>query len=88
MNIRGGITIFRTLGVSKNYSSSTPLTSFLNPNRDQLIFSVGKYQIQVILFNDKKDFTNWIYLICTFFFFWNLIIPNLWIMGRFPIPFA
>ena len=54
MNVRGGIIIFYAPRVFKNYSSSTPFTSFLNPNGDQLVFSVGRYQIQVILFNNKR----------------------------------
>lgn len=40
MNVIGGIAIFRVLRVFKNYSLSTPPTSSLNPNEDQLIFSV------------------------------------------------
>ena len=86
MNIRGGIIIFHAVGVFKNYSSSTPLTSFLNLNGYQLVFNVGRYQIQVILIDDKRLYQ--LNLLNLHFFFWNLIIPDLWIMGRFPIPFA
>ena len=54
MNVRGGIIIFCAPRVFKNYSSPTPFTSFLNPNEDQLVFNVGRYQIQVILFDNKR----------------------------------
>ena len=82
MNVRGGITIFCALEVSKNYSSFTSIQTVTNWF---LVSADIKFKL---FYSTIKDLINWIYLICTFFFFGNLIIPDLWIMGGFSIPFA